>query len=215
MPGRNGKQCRERWHNQLDPSIKKEPWTEEEELTLQRAHKLHGNKWAEIAKHLPGRTDNAIKNHWNSTKRRLLRMQEAGYSQEDAAIQLTKVNRAKARARALKIAAQKDGAQQRGKKVSSGSSSSSKRALMRVPEAPPQGREGNGRGYAIFPSSEKSKAASHMKGRSSIESNDGCDTSDSDSDEDGSLAIKLLTKRRSVDSPLFRLALSTFTSTYV
>ncbi|XP_059649305.1 transcription factor GAMYB-like [Cornus florida] len=72
---RCGKSCRLRWANHLRPNLKKGAFTAEEERLIIELHAKMGNKWARMAAHLPGRTDNEIKNYWNT---RIKRCQRAG-----------------------------------------------------------------------------------------------------------------------------------------
>lgn len=67
LPRRSGKQCRERYINNLDPTLKKTQWTPEEDEIILSMHQKIGKRWAEISRSLPGRSDNSVKNRWYTT----------------------------------------------------------------------------------------------------------------------------------------------------
>ena len=69
--GRSGKQCRERWFNNLNPVVKKGNWTIEEDDLIFKLYMQYGSSWSKIAKHLKGRTENSIKNRFYSTIRKI------------------------------------------------------------------------------------------------------------------------------------------------
>ena len=71
---RSPKQCRERFHQNLKPSLNHSPITPEEGEIIERMVQEHGKRWAEIARRLPGRSDNAVKNWWNGGMNRRRRI---------------------------------------------------------------------------------------------------------------------------------------------
>jgi hypothetical protein len=76
LPGRTGKQCRERFKNHLDPNVMHSAWTAVEDDQLVELHSQYGNQWTLISAFFDGRTDNCVKNRWNSTlKKRIQRME--------------------------------------------------------------------------------------------------------------------------------------------
>ncbi|MDR3548887.1 MAG: Myb-like DNA-binding domain-containing protein, partial [Candidatus Pacebacteria bacterium] len=82
-PTKTAKQCRERWHNRVNPIIKQNPWTPEEESNFFELHQQHGAKWSEIAVELSGRTDNTIKNFFYCRLRKVARRINKGIISDD------------------------------------------------------------------------------------------------------------------------------------
>jgi hypothetical protein len=78
LNGRTGKQCRERFKNHLDPDVMRRVWTADEDRQLINLHREVGNQWTRIASLMNGRTDNCIKNRWNSTVKKRLERMESG-----------------------------------------------------------------------------------------------------------------------------------------
>jgi hypothetical protein len=75
---RSPKQLRERWCNHLDPSVSHTPWSPEEDLRVLEHYDLYGPRWSAMARTLPGRTDNSIKNRWHSSISKRIRLNENG-----------------------------------------------------------------------------------------------------------------------------------------
>ncbi|KAK4062510.1 uncharacterized protein Triagg1_9880 [Trichoderma aggressivum f. europaeum] len=76
MASRNAKQCRERYHQNLDPSLRHDPISEDEARHIMDLYAKYGTAWARIAEHLPGRSDNAIKNYVNGLVNKTRRAEE-------------------------------------------------------------------------------------------------------------------------------------------
>ena len=80
---RNGKKCRERWANHLDPKLNKDKWSKEEDQIIVQQQQIIGKRWSEIAKHLNGRTENQVKNRFKSLQCRAEKVCPDGFETKD------------------------------------------------------------------------------------------------------------------------------------
>ncbi|CAH9067971.1 unnamed protein product [Cuscuta europaea] len=86
---RTGKSCRLRWLNYLRPDVRRGNISPEEQLLIMELHAKWGNRWSKIAKHLPGRTDNEIKNFWRTRIQKHMKHQQDGAADEDQCMMMT------------------------------------------------------------------------------------------------------------------------------
>ncbi|KAJ1268686.1 hypothetical protein BS78_07G153800 [Paspalum vaginatum] len=85
VAGRGAKSCRLRWFQHLAPGLDSRPFTPEEDVRIVEQQRVHGNRWATIARYLHGRSDNAIKNRWNSALRKMQQRKPAASATEEDA----------------------------------------------------------------------------------------------------------------------------------
>ncbi|KAJ3683996.1 hypothetical protein LUZ61_013160 [Rhynchospora tenuis] len=86
---RTGKSCRLRWVNYLHPGLKRGRMTPQEERLILELHSKWGNRWSRIARRLPGRTDNEIKNYWRTHMRKKAQERKSSYSSSSSSSSLT------------------------------------------------------------------------------------------------------------------------------
>lgn len=159
IDGRIGKQCRERWFNHLDPNIDKRGWSPKEDKLLIDTQARLGNKWSQIAKLIPGRAENAVKNRWNSSMRRRATQKNLG----EAALDGTKakasprIKLAKAK-KQLKNIKPKPAASK--KRASTGATSTAKRVLK-----PKKTKTETSKASSATKTKRKTKAASTASGK--------------------------------------------------
>nr|KYP64347.1 Transcription factor MYB39 [Cajanus cajan] len=147
---RCGKSCRLRWTNYLRPDIKRGKFSLQEEQTIIQLHALLGNRWSAIATHLPKRTDNEIKNYWNThLKKRLTKMGIDPWESARLEAEARLVRESKLRSHSLKH-------QQLGSSSTFASSSSASTSANNKPEAPP-------------PPPPPPPSSSHLPSRSSLD----------------------------------------------
>ncbi|GAA5969514.1 hypothetical protein JCM11641_008139 [Rhodosporidiobolus odoratus] len=172
MQTRSGKQCRERWHNHLDPSINKSDWTADEIALIRQLHATIGPRWAEMAKHLPGRPDNSIKNQWMQAREKRERSRSTSSMATFAPMDKTKVIKAKsAAAAAAAVTAQVQAASDSGSPAPGMSRSASSTSLNNARFAP------YGRSSPM--TKTRSDSASSLSAFSSLRSSDSVETLDS------------------------------------
>ena len=83
LPGRAAKSCRLRWWQHLAPELDSRPFTPREDEVIIQKQREFGNRWATLATYLPGRSDNAVKNRWNTVLRKRLEQQQGAHDAAD------------------------------------------------------------------------------------------------------------------------------------